>query len=123
MTAADDQLHVVTGSPTKVTMRHIAEITTYQVMEGDLDQLDDLVAAENQSLAFFSLSGGVFAGTLGSALTSWPKDEAVRVAVLLAILFVSLVATGWFGVIWNRARKRRPKLLAKIKGNAAPRSE
>lgn len=95
----------------------IDRIQTYQVMEHELEALDSLASAENQALGFFSAMGGIFASLVVTLLTSLPTDPWRR-AVVILLGCGSAVATLWFGLVWNRVRKARPKLIERIRSRS-----
>lgn len=97
-----------------VDIAPIDRIQTYQVMEHELEALDSLASAENQALGFFSAMGGIFVSLIVTLLTSLPADPWRR-AVVVLLACGSAVATLWFGLVWNRVRKARPKLIERIR--------
>jgi hypothetical protein len=98
----------------KVALTRIQRINTYEVMDSDLDTLDQLVAEENRALGFASLSAGVFFSTLISFIAVPPEKDRAWQTYIIAIA-ISGVFSAWFFIVWNQARKRRPKLLDRIR--------
>lgn len=95
-------------------LRPIASVTIYEVLEDELNQLDEIVSAENQALGFATACGSAFVGAAVSALTDWPESPS-RALAFEVICVALLVGTGWFGITWHRTRRRRPSLLEKIR--------
>jgi hypothetical protein len=108
---------VVPFTGTVIDIAMIDRIQTYQVMDDELNTLDTLASEENQALGFFSAMGGALLSLILTALTSMPTAPW-KVGVLVALGFVLAIGTLWFGLVWGRARKRRPKLIEKIRGRA-----
>ena len=99
-----------------VALTRIKRIDTYEVMDSDLDALDQIVAEESRSLAFASMGLGVFSSTLIPWIVSPPAETAARAwATYVGVVGISGVVTVWFGLMWNQARKRRPRLLERIR--------
>jgi hypothetical protein len=99
-----------------IVLRRLRELQSYEVLETDLVQLDQLVADENRALGFASLSAGAFVGLLTTALTFWLSARVVG-TVLVGLLSTTLLATLWLATAWRRARLSRPRLLSKIIGD------
>jgi hypothetical protein len=101
------------GSPL-VILNRIGEIRTYEIMNSELDDIDQIVAAENQALGFCAAGLGI----LFSVVPSWTASAAISVTatVIYAVATaVSLIGSLWFGVTWRRERARRHSLTARIK--------
>ncbi len=114
--AADEAVsgEVVRFRGTVVDIGLIDRIQTYQVMDDELNTLDTLASEENQALGFFSAMGGAFLSLVVTALTSMPTAPW-KIGAFVALGFGLAVGTLWFGMVWNRARKGRPKLIEKIR--------
>lgn len=97
-----------------ITLNRIGKIATYEVQEMELEQLDTIVAAENQAFGFFTFA----TGSLISTVIGWSTASnlsAKATAVYFAATVIALIAAVWFGMTWLRAKKERPKLLSKIR--------
>ena len=97
-----------------VVLTRIGQIATYEVMQDELEQLDQMVAAENKALGFLSLSVGVFF----TAVTAWASASslsAIGHGLYAAATMVFGMSSAWNGLTWTRERKRRPLLIARIR--------
>ncbi len=48
----------------------MGDITTFEVMDSELDYLDQMVSDENRALGFLTGFGGVFVSLVGAILTA-----------------------------------------------------
>lgn len=104
------------GAP-NVVLNRIEKIVTYEVMATDLETLDAIVSGENQALAFLTGSAGLAIPMLVSAAVT-DNLTPTALAWYLCVGGVTTVGAIWFFVSWIRARKQRPRLLAKMRGTA-----
>ena len=100
-------------------LNRIGKISTYEVQEMELKQLDSIVASENQALGFTTFVVGVFVSTvIGWCSLETEGRSPTTTAVYFATMGVSLILTFWFGLTWYRARKDRPRLLETIRSRS-----
>lgn len=97
-----------------VDLNRIQKVVTFEVMEDQLDQLDEIVSSETRAVGFASITLGIFSSTgLGwlaaTGLSPWAYST------YMATLLVSGILTLAFALQWNAARRQRPKLLQKIR--------
>lgn len=97
-----------------IDLNRIEKIATYEVQEMELEQLDELVASENQAVAFTTFAAGVFITTIGSWVSASTLSPTAT-AFYVGVTGVSFLATAWFGTNWIRVRRKRPALIARIR--------
>jgi len=97
-----------------IKLERIQEITTYEVQESELVELDRASGLESLSLAF---ACGSF-GALVSAAASWASISEVtpfQFAGFLATTIVLTMATVFFGILWYRERNRKTNILTRMR--------
>ena len=97
-----------------VTLRRIRTLTTYEVLESDLEDLDKASRAENQALAF----GCLCVGALLSTVISWIGASSPTPLVVAAYLSATVVlglASVFFSISWSREKGSRQRLLDRMR--------
>lgn len=97
-----------------VSLRRIRTITTYEVMETDLEDLDRATSAEAQALAFACLCLGALVSTVVSWLGAGTLS-APAIATYTAATMVLVLASGNFLFSWRREHKKRKALLDRVR--------
>jgi hypothetical protein len=107
-------VNVSTAPPPIVDLKRIERIQTYEVMEGDLADLERAIGDESQALGFWTFCAGVAI----PAAISWKtaKDlSAAETAIYAVVTLGAVLATVWFVIAWVRKRKQRPSILSRIR--------
>lgn len=100
-----------------IELARIRRIRTIEVMETELDTIDQIVAAEQTALGFFTGTLGAFLGAafgwLGASGLTPMRQVLFATATLVTGIF-----TVWFFAQWRLARRRRPTLLTELRSRA-----
>ena len=117
MTADDERVQLIFPAEPRVALQRMGDITTFEVMDNELDYLDQMVSDENRALGFLTGFGGVFVSLVGAILTAGTLTP-YRLAAFVGLIAVSGSGSLWFGLVYNRARKVRPAFIERIRARA-----
>jgi hypothetical protein len=93
----------------------ITRLEIFEVTEQELENLEAAFGEESRSLAFFSMTGSVFATCFIGWITTGKSLPLVTHAILAGITSATFILTLWFASTWFQARRKRPSIINRIR--------